>query len=390
MANYQSIEEAILSGITNMTTHRNGSGNDDEVDTLQTNISWFYYNGVCVSNVYASGNSWIGFGVSSEQLKVNRRDAKMYYLYSETGKIGNYRFYKIRWIGYSAYNQSSDSYAQKYDVFVFDNGQIYLNFYDVPVSSVNGTNQLVCGSETVSYQISSGAACEYTFKASNVETGSGWTVQTGKPELVFDYVSHGEAVYEINGLTAITDYESSRIMWNANTPTGTSVSVYSSINNGVYIQCSNGQKLPGFVVGNSYSGSALHIKVVMETINSALTPDITSISVKIRNKNENKTLYLYFQPGCSRSIQNASGSITVVYSGGNLQGTGGPVSDFSLSFSPNGLENKAGRNANEHLTASTNFSVTLTHVTYTDSKSNDEHLSATPSFSAILTHIDDI
>lgn len=102
--NYNSIEEILSAGTTNMTVIRNDSKQDDGTDSI-TGVPWFTYNGTVASTIYASGNSWLGFGSTSEHLKVNRRDGAMYYLYREEGTLyGYYNFLKIRWAGYSYYN----------------------------------------------------------------------------------------------------------------------------------------------------------------------------------------------------------------------------------------------------------------------------------------------
>ena len=70
MANYVNLQAAIDAGTTNMAVNpnRNNVKNDDGTDTIASGITWFYFNSVQVTNLYASGNSWIGFGASSEQL----------------------------------------------------------------------------------------------------------------------------------------------------------------------------------------------------------------------------------------------------------------------------------------------------------------------------------
>jgi hypothetical protein len=103
MADYFSIQE-VLSGTDNMTITRNNSGNDDGTDTL-TGVSWFTYNGVTAANIYVNGNSWMGIGTNAEQVKVHRRDAKVWTIRREEGTIyGYYHFLRIRWEGYTNYS----------------------------------------------------------------------------------------------------------------------------------------------------------------------------------------------------------------------------------------------------------------------------------------------
>lgn len=162
MANYNSIEEIISAGTANMQVLRNNSSNDDGTDTY-TGVDWFVFNNVVANNIYVSGNTWFGFGASSEQLKVNRRDAKVWYFWREEGTLYNYyRFLKMRWRGYSAYSSTSASYLLEYDVILWDTGDISLHMVNVPTSSNDGTYSLTEGT-TYTYTVST-AAPDVTFK----------------------------------------------------------------------------------------------------------------------------------------------------------------------------------------------------------------------------------
>ena len=141
MANYTSIEE-IVAGVENAEQLRINTKQDDGTDTI-TGVDWFSYNGTVCSSIYASGNSWLGLGSSSEDLKVNRRDAAMWNLWREEGVystlLNNYKFLRIRWSGYTAYSSTSDSSLLTYDVILFDTGDIMLYLVDVPTSDYSGT-----------------------------------------------------------------------------------------------------------------------------------------------------------------------------------------------------------------------------------------------------------
>lgn len=168
--NYNSIDEILSAGTTNMTVIRNNSKNDDGTDTI-TGVSWFTFNGVVASTIYASGNSWIGFGSSSEHLKVNRRDCAVYSIYREEGTLYDYfKFLKIRWEGYSIYSKTSSSYKLFYDVILWDTGDISLHMISIPTTYNNGTYSLAAGS-TYSYTVSTSSP-DVTF----IKTDSGFTV----------------------------------------------------------------------------------------------------------------------------------------------------------------------------------------------------------------------
>lgn len=168
--NYSSIEEIFSAGTTNMEVLRNNTKQDDGTDSI-VGVSWFTYNGTVASTIYASDNSWIGFGPSSEHLKVNRRDAALYSLYREEGTLYDYyKFLKIRWEGYSTYNNTSASYAISYDMILWDTGDISLHMISIPSSNNNGIYSLVASS-TYSYTVSS-ASPDVTF----TKTESGFAV----------------------------------------------------------------------------------------------------------------------------------------------------------------------------------------------------------------------
>ena len=151
MANYSSLTEAKAAGITNMTVLRNHVKNDDSTTNYNVNINWFKFNNNVLTNLYSSGNSWLGFGTNSEQLKVNRRDCAVWDEYSETGYIEEVRFFKFTWDGYSSYGSTSSFCHQAWDIFIFEGELIYLNFHTIPSSNFNGTKSLVCGNQTLTF-----------------------------------------------------------------------------------------------------------------------------------------------------------------------------------------------------------------------------------------------
>lgn len=164
--NYNSVQEIIDAGITNMTVIRNNAKQDDGVDTV-TGVDWFTFNGTVASSIYVSGNTFFGFGTNAEQLKVNRIDGAVYYLYREEGLLMNYyRFLKIRWSGYTRYNSTSTSYKLTYDVILWDTGDISLHMIDVPTSSYSGTFSLL----DVAYTAPTATTPDVTFRVQ--ENGS--------------------------------------------------------------------------------------------------------------------------------------------------------------------------------------------------------------------------
>lgn len=151
--NYNSVQEILDAGITNMEVIRNNSRNDDGNDTL-IGVDWFTFNNIVAKNITVSGNSWLGFGATSEQLRVNRRDAASYFIYREEGTLFEYyKFLKIRWSGYSYYGQTGDSYKQEYDVILWDTGAISLHMTKIPTTNNDGVYSL-SDSTSYSYTVS--------------------------------------------------------------------------------------------------------------------------------------------------------------------------------------------------------------------------------------------
>lgn len=178
--NYKSINEVFSASISNMEVLRNNSKLDDG-ETAVTGVDWFTYNNVTASTIYVHSNSYIGFGVLSEQLKVNRRDGALYSLYREEGTLFNkYRFLRIRFNGYSHYSQTSGSYALTYDVIIWDTGDISLHMLSIPTSYNTGTYTLT-ETSTYSYSVSENSP-HVTF----VRTDSGFEVQNNIIQLTFE------------------------------------------------------------------------------------------------------------------------------------------------------------------------------------------------------------
>ena len=152
MADYESIASLLEANTNNMEVIRDNSPNDDATDSI-TGVDWFTFNNKVVSIVYVSGNTYFGFGENSEHLKVDRRDAKVYYIWREEGEVHGHKFLKIRWKGYSYYSSTSSSYLLEYDVVMFDDMSILLHMVNIPTSSNDGTYSLTNGAGTVTYTV---------------------------------------------------------------------------------------------------------------------------------------------------------------------------------------------------------------------------------------------
>lgn len=149
--NYNSVEDLFDESRQNLVCLINNSSYDDSSYTITSVPNWIKFNNIAVTSIQVNGNSWIGFNGSSEHIKFNRRDAKMWYLWVEEGLLYNYyKFYRIRWKGYSYYSSTSSSYLQEWEVIIFDTGDICIHAINIPTSSYDGTNNIIA-SQTYSY-----------------------------------------------------------------------------------------------------------------------------------------------------------------------------------------------------------------------------------------------
>jgi hypothetical protein len=395
MADYTSLQAAIDAGTENMTTLRLNNRNDDGTTSYQTGIDWFFFNRSPVTTIYSSGNSFFGFGVSSEQLRVNRRDCAVWSEYMETGTIGKNRFLKFRWVGTSNWSssyQNDPNYQQHFDVFLIDNGQIFLNFYEVPVSDCTGTNSLTCGSESVSFTVTADKPCEYTFTPNDPATGTGWSVSAERPNLVINRKPSGSAELSTTAIQTVGIAASTRIIWAAEVPEETTLTVLTKLSGGQYAECTNGGEIAGIAPSSDLSDDTLHIRVDMATQNPANTPVLSQMRVELLGAEDSKVLVLHFAPGNQTSVQNAAEPITVAYNGTTMMGDGGFVQAFELECPIDGLEYKGGQNDAEHIEiASIQAHGKLTRLYYSDYSTDAGHLElGNITATGVLIHVNDI
>lgn len=151
VADYITINE-LFEDTDNMTVVRDNAGNDDGTDTL-AGADWFIYNGVTAQNIFVSGNSWMGIGSNAEQVKVHRRDGKVWTIRREEGTIyGYYRFLRIRWEGYAQHSSTSADVRLIWDLLLIDTGDIVLNFETLPTNtSYYGECTLATGAGNISF-----------------------------------------------------------------------------------------------------------------------------------------------------------------------------------------------------------------------------------------------
>lgn len=170
----------VVNTLTGMQLIEN-SGRDEGTDILD-GVSWFRFNNVITDKLYVNGNNWIGFGVSSEQLKICNRDGATHNIYRmETELDGGIKLLKIRVEGYTYFAAPEAHESQiKYELFLFDNGDMYLNVIQSPIdtSIYAGISSLTSNGKTTNLSLN-GATPESPVQASFIhqdESGLDWNI----------------------------------------------------------------------------------------------------------------------------------------------------------------------------------------------------------------------
>lgn len=132
--------------------------NDDGTDTVAGMVG-FFFNNVEAANVYVSGNHWLGFGISAEQLKVLRRDGICDHLYRGEGIVGaDIPYLKLRWEGYTVYNNRSEATRLIFELFLLGNNDMVLNVVQTPTNTgYLGTSALICNNKTTNLDLADGS-----------------------------------------------------------------------------------------------------------------------------------------------------------------------------------------------------------------------------------------
>lgn len=186
--NYNSLS-SMLNTIENMEVLIDNTKIDERTDKIN-GVDWFKFNGVIAKDIYVNSNSWVGFGTNSAQLKICNRDGAVWYMYREVGTLYNYfKFLKIRWEGYTYYSSTNIQYALIWELFLFDNGDMFLNVIQVPTnSSYLGTSTIISNGKTVTLQIELGTPVMISFYHDD-ENGISWTIKKELLEIPFPFNS---------------------------------------------------------------------------------------------------------------------------------------------------------------------------------------------------------
>lgn len=182
--------EQYFNTTSGMTT-RLSAGTDDAYYTYNTGLDNFYFNGRQVTTYDVTTNQSISFtngGTSSRNdldLNIYRSDGKAYYIYTQTVTSTPVAFHKMRWEGYTQYNNTSSSYRLIYELFLLNNGDMILYIVQSPTTG-SYSNSLICGSTSKTLSLSlKGTTPQWVSFYTDDAEGKSWTIK---------YQEYGEKV----------------------------------------------------------------------------------------------------------------------------------------------------------------------------------------------------
>lgn len=166
-----------LNTAENMETISNGYNDDSTFST--EGLDGFMFNGIATNPLYISSNHWIGFGTGAEQLRILRRDGCSTAIYRQLGETTNgLQFLKIRFEGYTAYNNRVEATRLIFELFLLSNNDMFLNVIQTPTNAgYLGTSDLICGGTTIALNLAdgSGAGTQVSFYHQD-EGGRTWNI----------------------------------------------------------------------------------------------------------------------------------------------------------------------------------------------------------------------
>lgn len=151
--------------------------NDDGTFSTE-GLSGFMFNGIVAATMYISSNHWLGFGTSSEQMKILRRDGCSTAIYRQLGETSNgLQFLKIRFEGYTVYSNRVESNRLIFELFLLSNNDMFLNVIQTPTSGNTGTSGLICNGTTTALTLfdGSGSGTQVSFYHQD-NVGQSWEI----------------------------------------------------------------------------------------------------------------------------------------------------------------------------------------------------------------------
>ena len=166
-----------LNTAENMDYISNGYNDDGTFNT--EGLDGFMFNDITANPLYISSNHWIGFGANTEQLRILRRDGCSTAIYRQLGETTNgLQFLKIRFEGYTVYNNRVDATRLIFELFLLSNNDMFLNIIQTPTNvGYLGTSDWICGGTTTALTLAdgSGGGTQVSFYHQD-EDGRTWNI----------------------------------------------------------------------------------------------------------------------------------------------------------------------------------------------------------------------
>lgn len=174
------IEKTVLTPFLNTSEDMEAisEGYNDDSTFSTSGLEGFMFNGIDTQTLFISSNLWLGFGVQAEQLRILRRDGCSTAIYRQLGEATNgLRFLKIRFEGYTVYNNRVESNRLIFELFLLSNNDMFLNVIQTPTSGNTGTSDLICKGQTTMLSIAdgTGGGCQVSFYHQD-EQGLTWNI----------------------------------------------------------------------------------------------------------------------------------------------------------------------------------------------------------------------
>ncbi|AKA72349.1 hypothetical protein [Clostridium scatologenes] len=157
------------SGMTLVSSH-----NDDSTASFPDIGFDFFYNGAnCRTTISSNGNSWVSFNGSSEQLKINRRDAGADSIYYAKEAINNKPIFRIRWEGHQSYS-TWGTLDLVWELILFNDSAMVLVIEKIPNTGTNSFENPTLGTTSLTLENNK----SYAFIPQQ-DQGKAYTVQEG-------------------------------------------------------------------------------------------------------------------------------------------------------------------------------------------------------------------
>ena len=184
-------------------------GYNDDSTYATAGLADFKFNGNLAATLYLSSNHWIGFGSSSEQLKILRRDGCSTAMYRQTGETSNgLQFLKYRFEGYTVYRDRVEANRLIYELLLLSNNDMFLNVIQTPTNAGNlGYSELNCNGKSIPLTLAdgSGGGTQVSFYHQDTE-GKEWVIDYAMYE-ESDTFSYGYLLKQGDTFYTVADEE---------------------------------------------------------------------------------------------------------------------------------------------------------------------------------------